>query len=366
LLKSLLNNILRKILTVPENTDNNLGNPGKILIIRQHNQFGDLLASVSFFRAIKEKYPGSKITLIVSPDNYYAVTKNKFIDSYFIFDKGKLFNPVYFLKLYKILRAGYDLAIVPVTVSISFTSNILARLSDSKSRIGVKELNGRKNEYDFFFDRKGIMDWRKHPDSNVSEFCLELLQPYGITTSNFKSEIAFDENDLSAARRFIEEINTDKEYFLVGLHVGAGKPPNRWSLDKYKELIERLNSLYKIKFYITGSDTDSGEINYLLSKINIPVKLLLNRTIPEVAAIISQSCLFITNDTGIMHVAGTTDTPQISIFGPTNPFNWAPIGKDKYFIRKSELIDDITVDDVFNICREIISKKIKSPSFVKG
>jgi heptosyltransferase-2 len=57
-------------------------------------------------------------------------------------------------------------------------------------------------------------------------------------------------------------------------------------------------------------------------------------------------------------VSGTTNTPQISIFGPTNPFNWAPIGPTKYFIRKSELIEDVAVDDVYQLSNMIL-KKVK-------
>ncbi len=86
--------------------------------------------------------------------------------------------------------------------------------------------------------------------------------------------------------------------------------------------------------------------------------LFINKPIPEVAALISKSDLFISNDTGIMHVSGTTNTPQISIFGPTNPFNWAPIGPNKYFIRKSELIEDVAVDDVYQLSNMIL-KKVK-------
>jgi heptosyltransferase-2 len=58
-----------------------------------------------------------------------------------------------------------------------------------------------------------------------------------------------------------------------------------------------------------------------------------------------------------MHVAGTTPTPQISIFGPTNPFNWAPIGEQKYFLRKSDLINDVTVDEVFSLCKNLLTDK---------
>ena len=86
------------------------------------------------------------------------------------------------------------------------------------------------------------------------------------------------------------------------------------------------------------------------------VALFIDRPIPEVAALISKSDLFISNDTGIMHVSGTTNTPQISIFGPTNPFNWAPLGPNKYFIRKSELIEDVAVDDVYQLCNTILNK----------
>ena len=58
-----------------------------------------------------------------------------------------------------------------------------------------------------------------------------------------------------------------------------------------------------------------------------------------------------------MHVAGATKTPQISIFGPTNPFNWAPIGVEKYFLKRSDLIGDVEVEEVFNLCKYILEKK---------
>ncbi|MCX6151689.1 MAG: hypothetical protein NTX22_14295 [Ignavibacteriales bacterium] len=362
--KSFLNTILKKIFELLPNKNNDIGTPNKILIVRQHNQLGDLLATVSFFKAIKEKFPISKITLIVSPENFAAITKNKFVDSYFIFNKRKLYNPVYFFKFAKLLRTKYDLAIVPVTVSISFTSNFLARISNSKSRIGIEELSGKKNDYNFFFDRRVAMDWRKHPDANVADFCLDMIRPFGITTSNLKSEISFEESDNKNAEKFISLLERKGDELLIGFHIGAGKPPNRWSLDKFAELLNKLNKNYKAKFYITGSNADKNEIDYLQRKINIPVKLFLNKQIPEVAAIISISNLFITNDTGIMHVAGTTNTSQISIFGPTNPFNWAPIGRNKYFLRKSDLIDDVTVEDVFVLCKEILHPKKVSGEYI--
>ena len=355
-ISSALYKIFENFLSVQENRNPDLGSPERFLIIRQHNQLGDLLAGVSVFRAIKEKYPQSHITLMVSPFNYPGMIKNKFLDRVFIFDKKKIYNPYYLIKFIKLLKENYDVTLVPVTVSISFTSNLIARLSRAKTRIGPLSLDGKINESAFFFDRRVEIDWRKHPDSNVSDRSLDILRPFGIATNNFKSEITFDDDDLKTARDFLSSFKEMNRNILIGLHVGAGKPQNRWSLHKYSALVKRLKDSYKADFYLTGSSDDREEINFV--KKNVPFKLpvFINKKIPQVAALISISDLFISNDTGIMHVAGTTSTPQISIFGPTNPLNWAPIGKNKIYIRKSDLIDDIAVEDVFSLCKRLLNE----------
>ncbi|MGE5859563.1 MAG: glycosyltransferase family 9 protein [Ignavibacteria bacterium] len=346
-----------RILSVPENPSLVLENPRKFILIRQHNQLGDLLIGVSLFRAIKEKYPYSSITLIVSPFNYPGLVKNRFVDRIFIFDKKKLLKPSYLKEFMDILREEYDVAIVPVVVSISFTSNLLARFANAKTRIGPSFLDGKYNRSSFLFDRRVVLDWRKHPDSNVAERSLDIVRPFGINTNDFHSEITFDNGDLSEAKAFVKEIGLNANELLIGLHVGAGKIQNRWSLLKYITLIQKLNGTYKAKFYLTGSTADNEELEYVKSNVRIPVSVFMNKEIPVVAALISMSDLFICNDTGIMHVAGATSVPQVSLFGPTNPFNWAPIGSNKYFIRKSDLIDDISVEDLFDICTSILSGK---------
>ena len=353
----LVYSFFKLLFALDENPARQINNPQKILIVRQHNQLGDLLSGVSIFRAIKETYPKSHISLIVSPFNYPGIVKNKYLDKIYVFDKTKLFNPLYFFQMVKFLRSDYDVAIVPVTVSISFTSNLLARFSKSKARIGPKSLNGELNPSAFLFDRRIDIDWRKHPDSNVSERSLDIVRPFGINTENYSSEITINGTDANSARKFVEEFSDKNKKLLVGLHVGAGKPTNRWSLEKYAALVKKIEQNYPANFYLTGGWAEKEELSYMAKNCDINFGKFINKPIPQIAALVSMSDLFISNDTGIMHVAGATNTPQISIFGPTNPFNWAPIGINKYFIRKSELIDDVSVEDVYHLCDLILSKK---------
>ncbi|RMD50411.1 MAG: glycosyltransferase family 9 protein [Ignavibacteria bacterium] len=351
--------LIKRLFAVDEIKNFDIPEPKKILVVRQHNQFGDMLASVSLFRAIKEKYPDSHLTVIVSPQNYYAITKNEFIDRYFIFDKKKLLNPYYFIKLLSVLRGNYDLGIVPATVSISYTSSLLLRLSNSAVRVGPASLNGAQNDFSYFFDRRIDLDWRRYPDTHVSDFGQEILRPLGISTNNFRSSISFGEEEKKEVDKFFEQNNIDYSKRIVGLHVGAGKPKNRWSLDKFIKVIESLKEDFDAQFVITGSRSDKNELDYIQKNLNIKVAYFIDRKIPALAALISRCDLFITNDTGVMHVAGATDTPQISIFGPTNPFNWAPVGSNKFFLRKSDLIDDVTVGDVLELARMILSQTVE-------
>lgn len=351
----ILYSILKKICSIEKNDSKELGNINRILVVRQHNQFGDMLAGVSLFRAIKEKYPESRLTLVASPQNYIGVVKNSYIDDVIVYDKTKIINPLYFYSFIKKLRAGFDIAIVPATVSISFTSNFIARISKSRIRIGPNSLDGIPNPGSFLFDKRIDLDWRKYPDSNVAEQILEIIKPFGFDTKDISSQISIDETDLNDARKYASKINPENK-LIIGLHVGAGKPPNRWSLSKYSELISKLANSYSCTFYLTGTDDDSEEVNFVLSNVGENINLFINKPVTQVAALISISNLFITNDTGIMHVAGTTSTPQISLFGPTNPFNWAPCGKNKIFLRKTDLIDDIEVEDVLDVCKLLLNK----------
>lgn len=350
-------NAIKYFFELKENLSNHLGDVDSILIVRQHNQLGDVLVGLSFVRALKEKYPKAKINFILSPQNYKALIGNKNINSVFVFDKKKLLNPCYINSLIKFLRKKYDICFVPVTVSVSFTSNLLARLSNSRVRVGPNSLNGKINHSNFLFDRRIDLDWRKFPDSHYADRILDLIRPFGIDTDNFKVEIFYENNHSKAAEEFITSIKENPEQKIIGVHPGAGKPQNIWNLEKFIALLEKIKSEFNCKIYIEGTDADKSEINFIREHISFTLPEFRNKSIQETAALIEKSDLFITTDTGTMHIAGSTKSAVISLFGQTNPYNWAPVGENKFFIRKSDLIDDIEVEDVFKLVEKILTNK---------
>lgn len=104
---------------------------------------------------------------------------------------------------------------------------------------------------------------------------------------------------------------------------------------------------------------DDEPVEKMIKKIDGKIEYLVlkNEKISRIVAIIDQIDLFITNDTGIMHVAGATSTPVISLFGPTNPHQWSPINKNKFFIwAKTRNINDIQIMEVYDLAVKILNR----------
>ncbi|MBM4174679.1 MAG: glycosyltransferase family 9 protein [Ignavibacteria bacterium] len=312
-----------------------------------------MLTSVPLFRALIENIPDCRITLIASPDNIKAVRQNEMLSNIILFDKKKLFSVRYIKYLATQLRGKkFELGLVPVTVSISFTSGILVRLAKCKYLIGPSSLDGKLFSGRFLFNSAVDFDWRENTDVHISKRILKILEPIKISTKNLRSHILITETDRVYADKFFNGVDKPK----IGLHIGAGKIQNRWSVDNFAELMNKLNSKYNPFFFLTVGQMDEELYNQLHKMINFDLIPMRTQTIPQIAAVIEKSDLFISNDTGIMHVAGVTNCPMISLFGPTNPKMWSPIGENKYFIKKENDINSIQVDDVLEFAERILNE----------
>jgi ADP-heptose:LPS heptosyltransferase len=105
-----------------------------ILIVRQHNQLGDMLCSVPLFAAIRKRFPDAHITLVASPINYEILFSdiNPFIDKVITYRKSPFKNLIEFYKELK--NHDYQIGIVPSTVSISRTSHFINFFSRSEDQ----------------------------------------------------------------------------------------------------------------------------------------------------------------------------------------------------------------------------------------
>ena len=340
-----------------------------ILLIRQHNQLGDMLCVVPLLRALRAKYPSAILTLMASPLNYDLMLHNRYIDRVIKYDKKEFLGrfwirPGPLLRFIRELRAErFDLVLVPSTVSISFTSNLLAYLSGASVRIGPGSIDGAKNGSRFLFNLPVELDWRNDPHRHQTLRNLDIATPLRLDLGDVTCEVTLLGEELERGRACVnqaESIERRDEGVVVAFHPGAGKVPNQWPASRFAEVANSLAKEFGAHLLITSGPMDRQPVSEMTTALNVPYSVIDRRPIREIAAILAHVDLVISNDTGIMHVGAAVGTPVLSLFGPTDSRQWSPVGnKHRSVQAKDGLITSITVDEVLSVARDMLGELTK-------
>lgn len=321
-----------------------------------------MLCSLSLYKAIKKKFPDSHITLVAAKTNYAIpfFDINPYIDRVLIYDKTSYKT---ILNFYKQLRdRKYKIGFVPSTIVLSRTSHIINFLSGAKKRIGADTIDGKKNKLAYLLNVKNDFHWNgKHQLKRNLEIA-ELAKCFLTEDELSEIKIDYSENEINSAKSFVEENFPDHTKKIIAFHPGAGKLSNTWSTDNFIELIKKIYAQYNNYILITSGWTDDNIVQKIkdeLNKSSIKYEVLNNAPVKKLGAILSLVDLYITNDTGTMHIAGYSGVKVIALFGPTDPNEWAPNTKTSYYIKsKSDDIDSISVEDVFQLTEKALNESI--------
>jgi ADP-heptose:LPS heptosyltransferase len=334
--------------------------PRSILVVRQHDQLGDMLCAVPLLRALRLKFPGAKIALLASPVNYEIMRNHPSADRVLLYDK-KLFlrSPLALVRFFRELRSlRADLAVVPATVSMSFTSDLLAVLSGAGVRIGPGSLLGRPNPSRFCYTTQVTLEWKSESRRHQALRNLDIASGAGLhlETGDISSSIGLTAEERASATGFLSSLRKAHPS-VIGFHPGAGKAENRWGAENFAAVAEHLEKKWNTGILLTAGPMDAEPLNVMRKNLRCPYEILQNYPIRQVAAIIDQLDLYLTNDTGVMHIAGATRAHLLALFGPTDPLEWAPIGEKNRFIgARDKKITSITVEEVINILEVMLNE----------
>ena len=343
-------------------TQDFISNVKNILVVGKNNQVGDMICSLPLYVALKKKFPEAHITLVAAKTNYSIPLKdiNPYLDKILVYDKSSLKTIFNFYR--ELRKIKYQLGIVTSTFAYSTTSHLINFLSGAKVRVGVKSIDGKTNKAAKYLNVKKDFYWGKEK-KHQSERNLDVVRQIecDLTKEELKN-ILFElkEADKLFAESFLAKTFPYKQRLVIGFHPGAGKRENVWPTEKFVELIAQLHKHYNNYVLITAGMTDSEIIKSItnrLKELNIPFEIAENFEIKKLAAVLSRINLYITNDTGPMHVAGSVGTKLISLFGPTKAYEWAPFMENQFHIQsETGNINDITVEQVLILCNKILTK----------
>ncbi|MBE0644464.1 MAG: glycosyltransferase family 9 protein [Bacteroidetes bacterium] len=330
----------------------------RILVIRRHNHIGDMLCSVPLYAGLKKRWPSAEITLLASPTRYPIPLRdvNPFLDRVEYYAKGTLTEVI---RAHTSLRSrGFDVAIVPSTIALSRTSHITALLSGARVRVGVGTLDGKRNPMHRFLNVKGDMHWgTEHVHQEERNREIAALAGCGITQDEMRAfRIPLTDKAEGKATHVLGDWADGRP--LIGVHPGAGKMQNIWPAERYAEVLGDLAFTNAGDVVITGGVLDDAAVEALgarLTIMGIEHRKLRNLPIAALSAVYQRLRLYLTNDTGTMHIAAYSGCRTVSLFGPTASWEWGPRGDHHRVVQSDDgSMGGIPIDSVRMACQSLL------------
>jgi len=302
---------------------------------------GDMIMFTPAIKNIINKFPDIKIDFLVLQKVSIAPIKNcTNIEQIFFFEKGIQKN----LKLLKILTANNYEYILHTSGTKVLKMSIMMLLLKGNKKIGEYE-NIKIPWYNRQIKR---LENRHRVESNIEIVNLIAQNNYTIEKPFF----CLQTENYKFANDYLDKF---KEKVFIGIHPGCNEKftNKRWELEKYIELIMKLSDKNQdIKLFIFIGP-DEKQVGQDLQKVFTNIELIEN-TLYNTAALISKMNLFITNDSGLGHIASCFDINILTIFSKNTHANPNKIFP---YSNNSHIIDFRIMQDCNNEV-DIVYKKI--------
>jgi ADP-heptose:LPS heptosyltransferase len=313
--------------------------PRRIHLYRTHNQFGDLLLNVPAIRAVREAWPGARVTLIVGRQNAAAVLGQPWADEIRIADTR---NALGVLGAAWPLRPRPDLSVYFTTVSYSKSGALLARVCGARERVGFDPVRYTRR------DSAKLTRVVPYPDGHPhqSEVSLALVRAAGATGPVPPPPYYIPDPT------FLSRAPSGVAY----LHPGAGKLKNRWRAEGFAEVAAEL-SRRGLEVWLIEGPLDAGTTGAVLERVGHPLPVVRGETIPMLAARFARAAIHIGNDTGPLHLAGAVGCPTVGLYGWSDPEQWKPVGSRVRAVRAPDhSLDSISASDVLDAAIPLLSE----------
>ena len=312
---------LRKSYSIKENS---LGN--RILVTQTGGWVGDMVLLTPALRALKIAYPQSHLVLLIRPLVADLMATHPYIDEVMVDSKERAFNrlPSFWKLVREIRRSDFDLAVV--LHPTSFRNALIPFLAGIPERIG-SNVSGR-----------GILLTRTcsdRTDLHEAHRYLRVLELINSHEADAKLEFWHTDADRHAARQILAAHDISPKEHLIGVNLGTTWRTKRWSLENFAEVITQVQNRFGARILLTGSTAEIplGEALAQITKMET-INLIGKTTLMQLGALIESCNLYLTCDSGPMHIAAAVGTPTIALFGPTSPMRHGPYGENHEVIEK--------------------------------
>jgi heptosyltransferase-2 len=329
------------------------------ILIRSTNWIGDAVMTTPAVRTIRRNYPEAEVTLLALPWVADVFSASPHIDHIFTYDKNGRHAGIKgkFVLARDLREKEYDAAIL---LQNAFEAAFITLLARIPIRAG------------YTTDGRGLLlthGVKKHRDIKLRHqvhYYQEMLQGLGLNPGPDDLELHIGDEDVFWAANSINQYTGGQKSTIIGMNPGAAYGPAKcWPADKYAHLAKKLCQDSDVIVVIFGTKADRVAAGQIQDAVNNQIKvvdLTGKTTLGQALGMISLCNVFVTNDSGLMHVSAALQVSTVAVFGSTDHIATGPYSDNASIVRTEldcspclethcpkkhfRCMEDITVDDV--------------------
>ena len=285
------------------------------ILLLQLKRIGDLILTTPAIGALRDKFPDASISLVVSAAVKELLPAITSVDKVFEV-RGKTDDALDWIAL---SLGKYDYC-------LDFTRNdrssFLTFLSGARKRITSDHPNLRTKlrarSYNEFVEAPvGFL--------HTIDYHLALLKPLGIGNVSRAIRLELPGETIAKANELLHAAGVRDDF--VCFHPGSARAEKFWDASRWAKAIDHCARETGIPCVLTGGRSSMEQAQIAAIKTatkSKPIDLSGKTNLLTLAALVRKARLLVTVDSAPMHFAAAWDTPQVVLFGPTNPFHWHP------------------------------------------
>ena len=339
----------------------------RILIVRL-DRIGDVLLSTPVIKAAREAYPDSYIAFMARKYAKEVLEGNPYLNEVIVYDKtgsekGLLRNLSFICQL---RRKKFDIALI---LHPTKRTHLVISLA------GIPEKVGYNRKWGFLLNTR-IPHTKHYGLKHEIDYALDILRYTGLDPKDRTLYMPVNSRSEERIDEFFKENGITKNVPCVTVNPGASCVSKRWSAGKFADAAKRLMERYGAKIIIVSGAADKKLGDKVASLLGGNCLNLSGKTsVADVASVLRRSKLFISNDSGPVHIACAVKTPVIAIFGRSDrglsPKRWGPTGERDIVLHKDvgcdvclahnckkgfKCLEAVTVEDVLAAADKILGK----------
>ncbi len=300
------------------------------ILIARTDRIGDVAISTPVIEVLRKEFRLARIEMCVRPQAAGIIEDNPQLDGVFVFDKaGRHSGPLGILRfIIELAMKRFDVAVILHPTAMM---NISCFLAGIPKRIGYDRKCG-------FLLTDRLPHDKQEGKKHELEYTLDVVRKMGIKVSGPRIKVYLSKKSEENAAGLLKSCGIDFTKKLIAVHPGSSCRSKKWPVGNFIKTIRMLGRDNMAYQFIVLGDTGCSEEGKKIAEETGAVDLTAKTHTKALAAVIKQSALLISNDSGPVHVAVGVGTPVIAIFGRNqkglSAKRWGPLGVTDVVMQK--------------------------------